>query len=94
MVKGTTGLFFLPPGTTMNGSKYFELQKNKLELHINVHQCDIFVQDGPYVTNQKLSPILKKKEDSGLGLARQQSRPEPNQKFVAGFENQSLSTTT
>ena len=28
--KGTAGLFFLPTGTTMNGARYLDVQKNKL----------------------------------------------------------------
>ena len=45
-VKETDGLFFLPPGTTVNNSEYLKLLKNKLELHMVVHQCTIFIQDG------------------------------------------------
>ena len=33
-INGTAGLFFLPPETTMNGQKYLDLLKNKLELHM------------------------------------------------------------
>lgn len=44
--KGTAGLYFLPHGTTMNGQKYLELLKNKLEPHMTVHDCNIFMQDG------------------------------------------------
>ena len=44
--QGTAGLFFLDPGTTMNGKKYLELMKKQLELHMAVHNCEIFVQDG------------------------------------------------
>ena len=43
---GTAGLYFLTPGTTMNGSKYVELLKNKLLVHMNVHNTIIFMQDG------------------------------------------------
>ena len=42
---GTAGLYFLTPGTTMNGSKYVELLKNKLLVHMNVHNAIIFMQD-------------------------------------------------
>ena len=38
--------FFLLPGTTMNGQKYLDLLKNKLELHMAVHKCSVFMQDG------------------------------------------------
>lgn len=44
--KGTAGLFFLPKGTMMNGAKYLEVLKEKLQLHMAVHNCDIFMQDG------------------------------------------------
>ena len=37
-VTGRAGLFFLPNGTTMNGQKYIDLLKDKLELHMNIHE--------------------------------------------------------
>ena len=40
-----TGLFFLKPGTTMNGQRYLNLMKEKLQLHMSVHDCTIFMQD-------------------------------------------------
>ena len=43
---GTAGLYILTPGTTMNGAKYVELLKNKLLLHMAVHNTTIFMQDG------------------------------------------------
>ena len=30
----------------MNGQKYLDLLKNKLELHMAVHKCSVFMQDG------------------------------------------------
>ena len=44
--QGTAGLFFLDPGTAMNGKKYLELMNEKLELHMAVHNCEIFMHDG------------------------------------------------
>ena len=44
--KGNTGFFFLPPKTSMNGQKYLELLKEKLQFHMQVHDCDVFMQDG------------------------------------------------
>ena len=44
--KGNTGLFFLPPKSTMNGQKYLELLQAKLKFHMQVHNCEIFMQDG------------------------------------------------
>ena len=54
-VTGTAGLFFLPNGTTMNGQKYVDLLKDKLELHMNVHNCNIFMQDGAPCHRSRLS---------------------------------------
>ena len=42
----TAGLYFLTLGTTMNGSKYVDLLKTKLLLHMSVHNTSIFMQDG------------------------------------------------
>ena len=62
-VKGTAGLFCLTPGTTMNGAKYLELLKNKLQLHMNVHECTIFMQDGAPCHKAKIvSNFLKSKK--------------------------------
>jgi len=44
--QGTAGLFFLDPGITMNGKKYLELMKEKLELHMAVHNCEIIIHGG------------------------------------------------
>ena len=43
---GTGGLYFLTPGTTINGEKYVKVLQEKLQLHMAVHQCDIFMYDG------------------------------------------------
>ena len=43
---GTAGIYFLKPGTTMNGAKYAELLKNKLPTHMPIHQSLIFMHDG------------------------------------------------
>ena len=45
-VNGTTGLFFLPVETTMNAQQNTDLLKNKLELHMTVHNCTVFMQHG------------------------------------------------
>ena len=40
---------FLQPDTTMNGAKYLDLLKDKLEIHMMVHDCNVFLHDGaPY----------------------------------------------
>ena len=43
---GTAGLYFLKPGTTMNGVKYAELLKDKLPTHMPIHETSIFMHDG------------------------------------------------
>ena len=44
--KGVAALSFLPPGTTINGAKYVQMLSEKLKLHLQVHNCQIFMQDG------------------------------------------------
>ena len=43
---GTPGLNFLQPGTNMNGANYLDLLKDKLEIHMMVHDCNVFMHDG------------------------------------------------
>ena len=60
---GISGLFFLPSGTTMNGEKYVQLLSDKLQLHMQVHRCNIFMQDGAPCHKSKLvMNFLKKKK--------------------------------
>jgi len=60
--QGTAGLFFLDPGTTMNGKKYLELMKEKLELHMAVHNYEIFMHNGPPCHRAKIvTDFLKTK---------------------------------
>ena len=60
---GIGGLFFLPSGTTINGEKYVQLLSDKLQLHMQVHRCNIFMQDGAPCHRSKLvTSFLKKKE--------------------------------
>ena len=42
----SAGLCFLPPGCTVNSFRYVELLKEKPEIHMNTHQCIVFVRDG------------------------------------------------
>ena len=51
---GTAGLYFLPPGTTINGEKYLNLLKSKLELYVTVHNFQIFMHDGVPCHRSKL----------------------------------------
>ena len=60
---GIGGLFFLPCGTTMNDEKYVQLLSDKLQLHMQVHRCNIFMQDGASCHRSKLvTTFLKKKK--------------------------------
>jgi transposase len=43
---GTAGLYFLPQKTTMNGERYLGLLKEKLDIHMTIHKCAIFMHDG------------------------------------------------
>jgi len=62
-VNETAGLFCLPPGTTMNGQKHVDLLKDKLELHVAVHKCTIFMQDGaPCHRSKTVTHFLKSKK--------------------------------
>ena len=90
-VKETARFFFVSPGTTMAGSKYLKLLKNKQELHLNVHQCDILMKDGaPCHKSKIVTNFLKSRKIRvlhWLGI-RQQSRLESNRKFVDDFAKQ------
>ena len=47
----------------MNGQKYVDLLKDKLELHMNVHNCNIFKQDdAPCHKSKIVSKFLKEKK--------------------------------
>ena len=61
------GLYFIPPNTAMNGPKYVELLKEKLKLHMYIHGCTIFMQDGaPCHRSKVATEFLKKNEISVL----------------------------
>ena len=49
------GIYFLKPGTTMNGAKYAELLKDKLPTHMKIHQSLIFMHDVHLNIGRKLS---------------------------------------
>ena len=62
-VNGMARLFFLPPGMTINGQKYVDLLKDKLELHMAIHKCKIFMQDGaPCHCSKIVTQFLKSKK--------------------------------
>ena len=60
---GIGGSFFLPSGTTINGEKYVQLLSDKLQLHMQVHRCNIFMQEGAPCHRSKLvTNFLKNKK--------------------------------
>ena len=62
--KGTAGLFFLPTGTTMNGARYLDVLKNKLQIRMTVHSCDTFMQDGaPCHRSKIVSDFFEEEQD-------------------------------
>ena len=40
---GTAGSF-LPIGTTLNGVRYRKMLEDKLNIHMAIHECNIFMQ--------------------------------------------------
>ena len=52
---GVAALSFLPPKTTMNGPKYVQMLLEKLKLHLQVHNCQIFMQDGTPCHHSKVA---------------------------------------
>ena len=52
------GLFFWPHGTTMNGPRYVELLEEKLKIHMAVHNCTVFMQDGAPCHRSKVAQLF------------------------------------
>ena len=58
---GTAGLYFLDPGTIMNGAQYKELLNDKLKLHMEIQNTKIFMHDGaPCHRSKTVAEFLKK----------------------------------
>ena len=53
-VHGKAGLFFLPKGTTMNGNRYLNLLKDKLETDFAIHGTTTLMHDGAPCHRAKL----------------------------------------
>ena len=85
--QGTAGLFF-DPGTTMNGKKYLELMKEKLELHMAVHNCKIFMYDGaPCHWAKIVTDFLKTKNIKLLEWLGNSPDLNPNENFWTELKN-------
>ena len=69
-VNGTAGLFFLAVGTTVNAQRYTDLMKNKLELHMTVHNCSFHARRCPMSPSQNCHSFFKDKSLTGLETVR------------------------
>ena len=61
--RGAAGLCFVPLNSTMNGIKYVQLLKEKLKLHVHVHGCTIFTQDGAPCHRLKVATEFREKNE-------------------------------
>ena len=86
---GTASLSFPPPKTTMNGTKYVALLRSKLQLHMSVHNCSIFMHDGAPCHRQGCEGVPGARKCASAGLAGQQPGSQPNRKSVEFDEGQS-----
>ena len=65
--------------------------KDKLELHMAIHKCKIFMQDGaPCHRSKIVTQFFEVEVNSNPGLAWKQSRFEPYQGFMDCSEGQSV----
>ena len=67
-------LSFLPPETTMNELKYVQMLSKKLKLHLQVHNCQIFMQDGTPCHSSKVAKNLLDSNNIGLFEGQQTVR--------------------
>jgi len=51
-------LYFLQPCTAMNGTKYLNLLKEKLGIHMIVYYCNVFLYNGTPCHRSKLIKIF------------------------------------
>ena len=66
----TAGLYFLPPNTIMNGCRYVDLLQEKLEFHMNVHKCSIFMQGGAPCHRAMVTNFLREKNIAVLEVLK------------------------
>jgi len=67
---GVAGFSFLPPGTTMNGPRYVEFLAEKLKIHVAVHNCTIFMQDGAPCHRSKVAKTFLVENQSRFWIGR------------------------
>ena len=60
---GVAGLFFLRNGTTMNDPRHVESLEEKLKIHMAVHNCTVFVQDGTPCHRSKVATTFLAKNE-------------------------------
>ena len=62
LAHGTAGLYFLQSGITINDAKYLNLLKDKLEIRMIVHDCNVFMHDSaPCCRAKSVKNFLQKK---------------------------------
>ena len=82
---GVAALSFLPPITTINGPKYVQMLSEKLKLHLQVHNCQIFMQDGAPWHRSKVAKIFWIATTSTF-TSRKQSEFKSHREFVDQHE--------
>ena len=83
---GAAGLYFILPNTAMNEPKYMQLLKEKLKLHMHVHGCTSFTQDGAHCHRSKVAPEFLKKSRYRVGMTCEQFRSQSNREAVDCYE--------
>ena len=60
---------FLSIGIAMNGVRYCKMLEDKLEIHMTIRECNMFMQDGaPCHCSKLVSDFLKKNIKTLVGL--------------------------
>ena len=81
---GTVGLYFLQPRTTMNGAKHLDLLKDKLEIHMKVRDCNVFMHDGaPCHRAKSVKNFLQEKNVDILDSSGNSTKLNPIKNFMA-----------
>ena len=91
---GVAALSFLPPGTTMNEPKYVRMLSKKLKLHLHVHNCQIFMQDGTPCHSSKVAENCWIATTSTSSRGRKQSGLKSHRQFVDQHEKSSVGKAT
>ena len=77
LVRGTAGLYFFQPVTTINGAKYLDLLRDKLEIHIMALDCNVFMHNGAPCHREKSGKNLLLENNTDI-LDRPGNIPDQN----------------